>query len=131
MSDKTCGHTGWCSCSTVNAALDEKRKDRAFIDRLATRMREDKNLLRRIAEDNPSRPRREQLEKRIYYALLRRALGNLPLGLYVGANRYDTDEHHVLHLWTEDGRSFDVTWSWDEFEPADKGGSDGRRPDGG
>jgi hypothetical protein len=30
--------------------------------------------------------------------------------IFVGANRYDTDDTCVLHLWTADGESFDVTW---------------------
>lgn len=32
---------------------------------------------------------------------------DLPLGLFDGANRYDTDTHHVLHLWAN-GVSFDL-----------------------
>lgn len=32
----------------------------------------------------------------------------LPQTVFVGANRYDTDNEHVLHLWTADGQSFDV-----------------------
>lgn len=40
----------------------------------------------------------------------RGGLDALPLGLYVGANRYDNDNTHVLHLWTADGHSFDVMW---------------------
>lgn len=37
-------------------------------------------------------------------------LGQLPLTTFVGANRYDTDDEHVLHLWTSDGQSFDIRW---------------------
>lgn len=37
-------------------------------------------------------------------------LDALPLMLFAGANRYATDDTHVLHLWTQDGRSFDVMW---------------------
>lgn len=32
---------------------------------------------------------------------------DLPHGVYEGANRYDTDDEHVLHLW-RGGRSWDL-----------------------
>lgn len=38
---------------------------------------------------------------------LREALDSIPPGVYEGANRYDTDDEHVLHLW-RDGQSWDV-----------------------
>jgi hypothetical protein len=38
-----------------------------------------------------------------------RELPRLPLGLYEGANRYDTDNEHVLHLW-RGGQSWDIRW---------------------
>ncbi|HET6916874.1 MAG TPA: hypothetical protein VFH56_12360 [Acidimicrobiales bacterium] len=41
---------------------------------------------------------------------LQRGLATLPQGMFAGANRYDTDDECVLHLWTDDGRSFDVRW---------------------
>lgn len=34
----------------------------------------------------------------------------LPMGLFVGADRYDTDDEHVLHLWDAAGLSYDVRW---------------------
>lgn len=34
-------------------------------------------------------------------------LENLPQGLYE-AHRYDTDDEMVLHLWNEQGESFDI-----------------------
>lgn len=37
-------------------------------------------------------------------------LNDIPLGLYIGANRYDTDVDSRLHLWTADGQSFDIIW---------------------
>lgn len=38
-------------------------------------------------------------------------LDALPIGqMFIGANRYNTDDTATLHLWTEDGRSFDVRW---------------------
>ena len=33
---------------------------------------------------------------------------DLPLIVFVGANRYRTDDEDVLHVWVRDGRSFDV-----------------------
>lgn len=38
---------------------------------------------------------------------LREALESLPTAVYEGANRYDTDDEHVLHLW-RDGQSWDI-----------------------
>ncbi len=38
-------------------------------------------------------------------------LAALPKQLFVGANRYDTDDTHVLHLWDANGQSFDVNWA--------------------
>ena len=32
---------------------------------------------------------------------------SLPIGMYQ-ANRYDTDNTHVIHLWNDEGKSFDV-----------------------
>lgn len=34
----------------------------------------------------------------------------VPMGLYVGANRYDTDDEHVLHLWQADGSFIDLRY---------------------
>lgn len=34
-------------------------------------------------------------------------LADLPPGMY-HANRYDTDDRHVLHLWDDEGRGFDI-----------------------
>lgn len=34
---------------------------------------------------------------------------DLPQGVFEGANRYDTDDMHVLHLWGG-GQSWDVMW---------------------
>ena len=39
---------------------------------------------------------------------LKQQLLNLPQRVYIGANRYDTDATHVLHLWDVDGKSFDI-----------------------
>jgi len=38
---------------------------------------------------------------------MRRELASLPNGVFEGANRYDTDTEHVLHLW-RDGQSWDI-----------------------
>lgn len=38
---------------------------------------------------------------------LRDALLSLPLAVFEGANRYDTDDEHVLHLWAG-GQSWDI-----------------------
>ncbi len=38
---------------------------------------------------------------------LREAFESLPHGVYEGANRYDTDDEYVLHLW-RDGQSWDI-----------------------
>ena len=60
-----------------------------------------------------SDPRAEALEpRRPSWALwlaseLVKALEDLPSGTYLGANRYDTDDEHVLHLW-RDGQSWDL-----------------------
>jgi len=43
-----------------------------------------------------------------YPSGLRAALIGLPQGVYIGANRYDTDDAHVLHLWNDKGESFDI-----------------------
>jgi hypothetical protein len=32
----------------------------------------------------------------------------VPLGMWDGANRYDTDDEHVLTLWRKDGTTFDL-----------------------
>jgi hypothetical protein len=40
---------------------------------------------------------------------LRYQLRDLPTGVFEGANRYDTDDEHVLHFW-RDGKSWDVRW---------------------
>lgn len=39
-----------------------------------------------------------------------KGLDSLPQGLFIGANRYDTDVDSRLHLWTADGQSFDIVW---------------------
>ncbi len=56
----------------------------------------------RFPADLPAHPRR-----RLQDRALRDALLGLPHGVYEGANRYDTDNEHVLHLW-RDGESFDI-----------------------
>jgi len=38
---------------------------------------------------------------------LSNAVIDLPFGVYEGANRYDTDDEHVLHLW-RGGQSWDI-----------------------
>ena len=40
-------------------------------------------------------------------SLLVEMLLGLPAGVYEGANRYDTDDEHVLHLW-RGGQSWDI-----------------------
>lgn len=40
--------------------------------------------------------------------LLREALLAVPRQVGIGWNRYDTDDEHVLHLWTDQGESFDI-----------------------
>lgn len=37
-------------------------------------------------------------------------VAGLPQTVFTGANRYDTDNEHVLHLWTASGESYDVRW---------------------
>lgn len=82
-----------------------RRADKAFMDRLATRMREDAALLERLAEGDTA-------PTDVLISLLL-----LPLGMYAGANRYDTDDECVLSLWREDGTTHDLRW------PVDRGGS--------
>jgi hypothetical protein len=55
----------------------------------------------RVEGAPPYRPERFQDKA------LREAMESLPVGVYEGANRYDTDDEHVLHLW-KDGQSWDV-----------------------
>lgn len=80
----------------VAEELAPRRADKDFMDRITKRVHDDQRLLDRLADDPPPT-----------------GLTDLPMGLYVGANRYDTDDQHVLHLWSQDGRSFDVTWPKD------------------
>lgn len=42
----------------------------------------------------------------------------LPSRIYLGANRYTTDNLHVLHLWDATGASYDVSWPRDDAAPA-------------
>ena len=46
---------------------------------------------------------------------LQRMLDSVPLGL-LSANRYDTDDEHVLSLWA-DGKTTDIRWPrWTQTE---------------
>lgn len=67
------------------------RDDQAFMARLRNRVLRDARLLAKLAS----------VESQVR---------DLPQGVFAGANRYDTDTEHTLHLWTTDGRSFDVIW---------------------
>lgn len=80
----------------VAEALAPRRADDEFMERITRRAREDAPLMERMAAGPPT--------------VLQASLDTLPLGLFVGANRYDTDDCHVLHLWTAAGVSYDVIW---------------------
>jgi hypothetical protein len=87
-----CGR-GWpCPAAPVpdrDALIEQiaaKRNDTAFMARIKGRVAEDAALLARIEQ------------------------GPIPLGLYAGANRYDTDNEHVLSVWTDDGQTYDLRW---------------------
>lgn len=41
---------------------------------------------------------------------------SLPQTAFEGANRYDTDNEHVLHLWVG-GQSYDIVWPRETPEP--------------
>jgi hypothetical protein len=61
-------------------------------------MVEDASILARMTEGDEAPPNPVLM-------LLR-----LPLGMYVGANRYDTDNECVLSLWTAEGVTHDIRW---------------------
>lgn len=39
---------------------------------------------------------------------LHNEIKNIPLANFYKADRYDTEDKHVLHLWDEDGQSYDI-----------------------
>lgn len=96
--------------------LIDRARTPEFMARLTSRIEADLDLLERI-ERGPDRIAR--IAERVDTALAdrRRMLASvmeqlvaLPLGQYDGANRYDTDDEHVLTLWANDGTTHDIRW---------------------
>ena len=48
---------------------------------------------------------------------LREALKDIPEGLYIGANRYDSNTHHVLTIWADGERVYEMRIPKKDCEP--------------
>lgn len=85
-----CGHP-YDQAKGIVEQVAARRQDTEFVERITRQTSRDRGVLARL----------RSVETQVR---------ELPMGLFVGANRYDTDDTHVLHLWTGAGESYDVRW---------------------